>query len=233
MSTDRRAELERAALAAAEQWYSDGRAGHRLPSVRLTKAIEALIFDCPECNAGGHTCPGCGASVAHYGPRACSDCDEVVAWDRAVAASHAPWTRPDACPKCGGLGVEQHIDADLIIPDKDATLRKGAIAPWAKSSSPYYLQTLESLGKHYKFAPDSRWKELPKKTQDAILYGSGDDDIKFSYDDGMRAYQTKKPFEGVITNLERRWKETESDWAREELQKYFTDVPCDASPSRT
>ena len=133
-----------------------------------------------------------------------------------------------ACPKCGGLGVEQHIDADLIIPDKDATLRKGAIAPWAKSSSPYYLQTLEALGKHYKFALDSRWKELPKKTQDAILYGSGDDDIKFSYDDGMRAYQTKKPFEGVITNLERRWKETESDWAREELQKYFTDVPCDA-----
>ena len=133
-----------------------------------------------------------------------------------------------ACPKCGGLGVEQHIDADLIIPDKDATLRKGAIAPWAKSSSPYYLQTLEALGKHYKFALDSRWKELPKKTQDAILYGSGDDDIKFSYDDGMRAYQTRKPFEGVITNLERRWKETESDWAREELQKYFTDVPCDA-----
>ena len=133
-----------------------------------------------------------------------------------------------ACPKCGGLGVEQHIDADLIIPDKDATLRKGAIAPWAKSSSPYYLQTLEALGKHYKFALDFRWKELPKKTQDAILYGSGDDDIKFSYDDGMRAYQTRKPFEGVITNLERRWKETESDWAREELQKYFTDVPCDA-----
>ena len=73
-----------------------------------------------------------------------------------------------------------------------------------------------------------QWKDLPKKTQDAILYGSGDDDIKFSYDDGMRAYQTRKPFEGVITNLERRWKETESDWAREELQKYFTDVPCDA-----
>ena len=131
-----------------------------------------------------------------------------------------------ACPKCGGLGVEQHIDADLIVPDRDATLRKGAIAPWAKSSSPYYLQTLEALGKHYKFALDSKWKDLSKKTQDAILYGSGDDDIKFSYDDGMRAYQTKKPFEGVITNLERRWKETESEWAREELQKYFTDVPC-------
>ena len=133
-----------------------------------------------------------------------------------------------ACPKCGGLGVEQHIDADLVIPDKDATLRKGAIAPWAKSSSPYYVQTLDALGKHYKFTLDARWKDLPKKTQDAILYGSGDDEIRFSYDDGMRAYQTRKNFEGVITNLERRWKETESEWAREELQKYFTDVPCDA-----
>lgn len=131
-----------------------------------------------------------------------------------------------ACPVCGGLGIEQHIDAELVIPDRDATLRKGAIAPWAKSSSPYYIQTLEALGKHYKFTLDSKWKDLPKKTQDAILYGSGDDEIRFSYDDGTRSYQTKKPFEGVVTNLERRFKETESDWAREELQKYFTDIPC-------
>jgi excinuclease ABC subunit A len=133
-----------------------------------------------------------------------------------------------ACPKCGGLGVEQRIDADLVIPDKDVTLRKGAIAPWAKSSSPYYLQTLTALGKHYRFTLDSKWKELPKKTQDAILYGSGEDAIKFTYDDGMRSYQTSKPFEGVVTNLERRWRETESDWAREEMARYFTDIPCDA-----
>ena len=133
-----------------------------------------------------------------------------------------------ACPACGGLGIEQHIDADLVIPDKDQTLRKGAIAPWAKSSSPYYVQTLDALGKHYRFTLDTRWKDLGKKTQDAILYGSGDDDIRFTYDDGMRSYQTKKPFEGVITNLERRFKETESDWAREELQRYFTDIPCAA-----
>ncbi|MBM3529319.1 MAG: excinuclease ABC subunit UvrA [Alphaproteobacteria bacterium] len=133
-----------------------------------------------------------------------------------------------ACPACGGLGVEQHIDADLVIPDRDATLRKGAIAPWAKSSSPYYVQTLEALGKHYKFTLDTKWKDLPKKTQDAILHGSGEDEIRFVYDDGMRSYQTKKPFEGVVTNLERRFKETESDWAREELQKYFTDIPCAA-----
>jgi excinuclease ABC subunit A len=133
-----------------------------------------------------------------------------------------------ACPKCGGLGVEQHIDPDLVIPDKDRTLRKGAIAPWAKSSSPYYTQTLAALGKHYKFTLDAKWKDLPKKTQEAILYGSGDDEIRFAYDDGMRSYETKRPFEGVITNLERRYKETDSDWAREEIARFFTDVPCAA-----
>jgi excinuclease ABC subunit A len=134
-----------------------------------------------------------------------------------------------ACPACGGLGVEQHIDAELIIPDKEATLRKGAIAPWARSTSPYYTQTLTALGKHYRFTLDTKWKDLPKKVQDAILYGSGEDDeIRFTYDDGLRSYTTKKPFEGVITNLERRWKETESEWAREEISKYFTDIPCAA-----
>jgi excinuclease ABC subunit A len=133
-----------------------------------------------------------------------------------------------ACPKCGGLGVEQHIDPELVIPDKERTLRKGAIAPWAKSSSPYYVQTLLALGKHYRFTLETKWKDLPKKTQDAILYGSGDTDIRFSYDDGIRAYETKRPFEGVITNLERRFRETDSEWAREEIARYFTDVPCEA-----
>jgi excinuclease ABC subunit A len=132
-----------------------------------------------------------------------------------------------ACPKCGGLGVEQHIDPDLVIPDKERTLRRGAISPWAKSSSPYYVQTLQALGKHYRFTLDTKWKDLPKKTQDAILYGSGDTEIRFSYDDGLRAYDTRRPFEGVITNLERRYRETDSDWAREEIARYFTDVPCD------
>jgi excinuclease ABC subunit A len=133
-----------------------------------------------------------------------------------------------ACPACGGLGVEQHIDADLVIPDKDKTLRGGAIAPWAKSTSPYYIQTLQALGKHYKFTLDTKWKDLPKKTQDVLLNGSGEDTIRFVYDDGLRSYQTTKPFEGVVTNLERRWRETESDWAREEMAKYFTDIPCAA-----
>src|SRR5262249_34327346 len=91
-----------------------------------------------------------------------------------------------ACQECGGLGVEQHIDADLVIPDRDATLRKGAIAPWAKSSSPYYIQTLDALAKQYRFKLDTTWIELPKKTQDSYLDGSGEDDIKFGYDDGLR-----------------------------------------------
>jgi excinuclease ABC subunit A len=133
-----------------------------------------------------------------------------------------------ACPACGGLGVEPHIDADLVIPDKGLTLRKGAIAPWAKSTSPYYTQTLDALARHYRFTLETRWKDLPKTAQNAILYGSGDDEIKFTYDDGLRAYTTRKTFEGVIRNLERRYKETESEWAREEIGKYFTDIPCNA-----
>ena len=133
-----------------------------------------------------------------------------------------------ACPACGGLGVEQKIDAELVIPDKDATLKRGAIAPWARSSSPYYIQTLEALARSYKFSLASKWKDLSKEVRDMLLFGSGEREIKFVYDDGLRAYETKKPFEGVVTNLERRFRETESEWAREEIGKYFSDIPCKA-----
>jgi excinuclease ABC subunit A len=131
-----------------------------------------------------------------------------------------------ACPACDGLGLEQEIDADLVIPDPAKTLRQGAIAPWSRSSSPYYTQTLEGLGRKYKFSLNTPWKELPKKARDTILYGSGDEDVRFLYDDGMRTFETKKPFEGVINNLERRFRESESDWAREDIEKYFTSIPC-------
>ncbi len=131
-----------------------------------------------------------------------------------------------ACPACGGLGVEQRIDPDLVIPDKDLPLRKGAIAPWSRSTSPYYTQTLDALGKHYRFSLNTPWKDLPAKARDAILYGSGDTAIRFQYDDGLRSYETKRPFEGVVRNLERRWRETDSEWAREEISRYFTDIPC-------
>jgi excinuclease ABC subunit A len=133
-----------------------------------------------------------------------------------------------ACPACGGLGVEQKIDPDLVIPDKDLSLRKGAIAPWAKSTSPYYTQTLDALAKHFRFTLDTKWKDLPAKAREAILYGTGETPVRFVYDDGLRSYETKKPFEGVVVNLERRWRETESEWAREDIAKYFTDIPCAA-----
>jgi excinuclease ABC subunit A len=131
-----------------------------------------------------------------------------------------------ACPACSGLGTEQEIDPDLVVPDITKTLRQGAIAPWAKSASPYYTQTLEALGRKYKFALTTPWKDLPKKARDVILYGSGEDSITFTYDDGMRSFETKKPFEGVVVNLERRWRETESEWAREEMTRYFATIPC-------
>ncbi|OYY80191.1 MAG: excinuclease ABC subunit A, partial [Rhizobiales bacterium 35-66-30] len=131
-----------------------------------------------------------------------------------------------ACPACDGLGVEQTIDPDLVVPDKSRTLKQGAIAPWAKSTSPYYGQTLDALAKHYKFKLTVPFADLPEKARDVILYGSGEEQIAFAYDDGLRAYETHKTFEGIVRNLDRRWKETESDWAREEISKYFSTVPC-------
>jgi excinuclease ABC subunit A len=133
-----------------------------------------------------------------------------------------------ACPVCGGLGSELTVDASLVVPDPRLTLRKGAIAPWAKSSSPYYLQTLEALARHFKFRLDAPWASLPDKARQAILYGTGDEEVRFSYDDGLRAYEVRKPFEGVVKNLERRHRETESEWSREEIERFMSATPCDA-----
>jgi excinuclease ABC subunit A len=133
-----------------------------------------------------------------------------------------------ACPECDGLGVEKQIDPDLVVPDPKKSLREGAIAPWSRSSSPYYTQTLEALGRKYKFSQQVAWKELPKKIRDIVLYGSGEDEVKFTYDDGARTFETRKPFEGVVNNLERRYRETDSDWAREDIERFFSTVPCKA-----
>ena len=131
-----------------------------------------------------------------------------------------------ACPACDGLGVEQTIDPDLVVPDKARSLKQGAIAPWAKSTSPYYGQTLDALAKHYNFKLNVPFADLPEQAREVLLFGSGSEKITFHYDDGMRAYETSKTFEGVVRNLDRRWKETDSDWAREEISKYFSTVPC-------
>ncbi|MBF9234166.1 excinuclease ABC subunit UvrA [Microvirga alba] len=131
-----------------------------------------------------------------------------------------------ACPTCGGIGHEMRINPDLIVPDDGIPLKRGAIAPWAKSTSPYYGQTLEAITRHYKASMTKPWSELPEKVREVILYGSGDEAIRMAYDDGLRAYEVKKPFEGVITNLERRYKETDSDWARDEIGRFMSETPC-------
>ncbi|MFC7064778.1 excinuclease ABC subunit UvrA [Brucella rhizosphaerae] len=133
-----------------------------------------------------------------------------------------------ACPTCDGLGTQQAIDPNLIIPDESVPLKDGAVAPWARSSSPYYNQTLEALGKAYGFKVSARWADLPDEAQNAILHGTKGREITFNYDDGLRSYQTTKAFEGVIPNLERRWKETDSAWSREEIERFMSSTPCPA-----
>jgi excinuclease ABC subunit A len=133
-----------------------------------------------------------------------------------------------ACPVCDGLGMKLAFDADLVTPDRDKTLHKGAIAPWSRSPSPFYVQTLQALGRHFGFSMDKPWRDLDDKARDVILYGAGAEKVKFSYDDGARRYDVTKPFEGVLPNMERRWRETDSAWVREELGRYQSETPCEA-----
>lgn len=132
-----------------------------------------------------------------------------------------------ACPTCDGLGMQMAFDVDLVVPDTSKSLVAGAIAPWASSQSKYFIQTFDGLAKHYNFSLGKPFRELDKKTQEIILYGSGVEAIKIAYADGARNYTVNKPFEGVIPSLERRWKETDSDWAREELSKFQNEHACD------
>ena len=135
-----------------------------------------------------------------------------------------------ACPECDGLGTELFFEPDLVVPDETLSLARGAIAPWARTSasSPYYQQTLESLARAYRQPMTKPWKSLPEAFRNIVLYGSGEDEITFTYDDGVRHYSTTKPFEGVINNIERRWRETESSWVTEELSRYQSDQYCEA-----
>ncbi|WEK06315.1 MAG: excinuclease ABC subunit UvrA [Candidatus Devosia phytovorans] len=131
-----------------------------------------------------------------------------------------------ACPVCDGLGTEQKIDPDQIVPDATLSLKDGAILPWAKTSAPYYQQTLQAVVKHFGASTGTAWNELPFEVQHAVLYGTDKTKIDFVYDDGLRQYKTSKVFEGVIGNLERRYKETESAGMREEIEKYMSAKPC-------
>ncbi|MFP4304279.1 MAG: excinuclease ABC subunit UvrA [Rhodosalinus sp.] len=133
-----------------------------------------------------------------------------------------------ACPSCDGLGVELFFDPALVVPDAALRIADGAIAPWRKGKSPYFLQTIEALARHYGFDRNARWKDLPAHVQQVFLYGSGEDEILFRYDEGGRVYQVTRSFEGVIPNMERRYRETDSAWVREEFERYQNNRPCHA-----
>ena len=131
-----------------------------------------------------------------------------------------------ACPECDGLGAELFFDERLVVPDAALTLANGALAPWRKGKSPYFLQTIEAIAKHYEFDRSTPWRDLPAHVQQVFLHGSGEDEITFRYDEGGRVYQVTRPFEGVIPNMERRYRETESNWVREEFERYQNNRPC-------
>lgn len=180
-----------------------------------------------------------GIAVAEYADAKEGEAPERVIFSANFACPESGFTIPEieprlfsfnnpfgACPTCDGLGKQLKIDADLVVPDGDLDLLNGAIAPWAKSSSPYQTQTLQALSVHYRFDLEKPWNKLTKKIQNIILNGTGTEEIDFIYDDGMRRYEVTKTFEGVIPNLERRFRETDSAWMREEIGKFQSSQPC-------
>ena len=154
-------------------------------------------------------CPVSGFTIAEIEPR--------------LFSFNAPF---GACPACDGLGVELFFDERLVVPDQNLALLQGAIAPWSKSKSPYFTQTIEALAKHYAFDKKTKWRDLPDKVKEVFLRGSGGEEIDFRYDEGGRVYQVKRIFEGVIPNMERRYKETDSTWSREEMERFQNNRAC-------
>ena len=168
------------------------------------RKIEKIIFSTK------FACPESGFTIEEIEPR--------------LFSFNSPY---GACEECDGIGVKLNVDPKLVIPNEKKTIADGAIEPWSKATSMYYVQTLTSLAKHYKFSLNDKWEKLPKKIKEIILFGSDDEEIKFSYDDGYEKYSHKKTFEGVINNLERRYLETDSDWKREEISQYQSDTKCE------
>ena len=154
-------------------------------------------------------CPVSGFTIAEIEPR--------------LFSFNAPF---GACPVCDGLGMELFFDERLVVPDQNLTLMQGAIAPWSKSKSPYLTQTMEALSKHYGFALKTKWKDLPDTVKDLFLQGSKGEEIQFRYDEGGRVYQVKRVYEGIIPNMERRYRETDSAWSREEMERYQANRAC-------
>ncbi|MEP6068460.1 MAG: excinuclease ABC subunit UvrA [Paracoccaceae bacterium] len=156
-------------------------------------------------------CPVSGFTISEIEPR--------------LFSFNAPF---GACPDCDGLGHELFFDERLVVPDQGLKVYDGALAPWRKGKSPYFLQTIEALAKHYEFDQNTLWKDLPAHVKQVFLYGSGDEEIEFRYDEGGRVYQVTRVFEGVIPNMERRYRETDSNWIREEFERYQNNRPCGA-----
>jgi len=156
-------------------------------------------------------CPVSGFTIAEIEPR--------------LFSFNAPF---GACPVCDGLGMELFFDERLVVPDQNLTLLQGAIAPWAKSKSPYLTQTMEALSKHYGFNLKAKWKDLPEPVKELFLRGSKGEEIEFRYDEGGRVYQVKRVYEGIIPNMERRYRETDSAWSREEMERYQSNRACGA-----
>ncbi|AYF00499.1 excinuclease ABC subunit UvrA [Paracoccus yeei] len=133
-----------------------------------------------------------------------------------------------ACPVCDGLGAELFFDERLIVPDQGLSIAQGALAPWAKSKSAYLTQTINALAKHYAFDRKTPWKDLPEEVRRMFLHGSGREEIPFRFDDAGRVYEVTRSFEGIIPNMERRLRESDSAWVREEFEKYQNNRPCHA-----
>ena len=131
-----------------------------------------------------------------------------------------------ACPACDGLGVELFFDERLVVPDQNLRISDGALAPWRKGKSPYFTQTIDAIAKHYEFDKTAKWKDLPEHVQQVFLHGSAGEEISFRYDEGGRVYQVSRVFEGVIPNMERRYRETDSAWIREEFERYQNNRAC-------
>jgi excinuclease ABC subunit A len=132
-----------------------------------------------------------------------------------------------ACPACDGLGTKLYFDPDLVVHETKRSLAEGAVSPWSHSSSQYYTQTLESIARHFRQSMHTPWDDLPEKMRQTILSGSAGEPIKMTYDDGLRKYTTERPFEGVLPNMERRFRETDSAWVKEELGRYQSAKTCE------
>ena len=168
------------------------------------RKIEKLIYSTK------FACPESGFTIEEIEPR--------------LFSFNSPY---GACAECEGIGIKLNVDPNLVIPDEKKSIADGAIEPWAKSTTLYYAQTLASIAKHYAFSLDEKWKNLPEKIKDVILFGSDEEEIKFNYDDGYEKYSHKKTFEGVINNLERRFLESDSEWKREAIAEYQSDSACE------